>query len=288
MRRILIQLDPDRHASSFDRVVALDAGADEVFSYGGVEPEDVETLVHGAIFTRGPADLKNTAIFVGGTDVESAEVLAKKVEQTFFGPMRVSVLVDPNGSNTTAAAAVAAARKHVDTSQLTAVVFGGTGPVGERIAHLLLKDGAAVRITSRTLERSSEVCDRLRSHFPDADVAPCETGTANGRQCAIDGVSGIFAAGAAGVQFLKQEQWHGIEPLKLAVDLNAVPPAGLEGLEVVDAGRERDGVVCYGAIGVGGLKMKIHKAAVNRLFDRNDAILTTDPIDELASEVIGS
>ncbi|QDT38116.1 NADP-dependent methylenetetrahydromethanopterin/methylenetetrahydrofolate dehydrogenase [Stratiformator vulcanicus] len=287
MKRILIQFDPDKHPSSFDRVVAIDAGADEVFSYGGVEPEDVAGLVHGAIFTRGPADLKNSAIFVGGNDVEAAEVIAAKIKQTFFGPMRVSVMIDPNGSNTTAAAAIAAARVHLDLSEITAVVFGGTGPVGERIAHLLLKYGAGVRITSRTIERSTEVCDRLRERFPDGRLTACETGTADGRKSITRGINAIFAAGAAGVQFLKQPQWQGIEGLKLVVDLNAVPPAGLEGIEVTDKGETRDGITCYGAIGVGGLKMKIHKAAVNRLFDANDLILTTDSIDELATEVVG-
>ena len=68
-RKILIQLDADQHPSAFDRVVAIDAGVDELFSYGGVKPEQVAGLVHGAIFTRGPKDLKRTALFVGGSNV---------------------------------------------------------------------------------------------------------------------------------------------------------------------------------------------------------------------------
>src|SRR5436190_2592862 len=107
-RTILIQLDSDAQPSVFDRVVAVDAGADEVFSYGGVKPEQVRELVHGAIFTRGPKDLKNTAIFIGGSDVAQGEKLLAEVKKHLLPQygLSVSVLLDPNGANTTAAAAV--------------------------------------------------------------------------------------------------------------------------------------------------------------------------------------
>ncbi len=106
---ILIQLDTDVHPSVFDAVVAIDAGVERLLPYGGVAPEAVRGLVHGAIFTRGPGDLHRTAIFVGGANVAAAEQLMKAVQEAFFGPFRVSVLMDANGSNTTAAAAVLAA-----------------------------------------------------------------------------------------------------------------------------------------------------------------------------------
>ncbi len=108
-RKILLQLDTDPHASVFDRVVAIDAGADEVFSYGGVKPEHVQALVHGAIFTRGARDLKHTAIFIGGSDVAAAEALLREAMRHMvpqYG-LRVSIMFDANGANTTAAAAVA-------------------------------------------------------------------------------------------------------------------------------------------------------------------------------------
>src|SRR5262245_15152918 len=130
-RKILIQLDADPQPSVFDRVVAIDAGADEVFSYGGVKPEQVRDLVHGAIFTRGPKDLKRTAIFVGGSDVAAGEKLLEEVRKHMlpqFG-LRVSVLLDANGANTTAAAAVRAAERHLDLKTTKATVLGGTGPV---------------------------------------------------------------------------------------------------------------------------------------------------------------
>src|ERR1700677_2353393 len=102
MKNILIQLDTDPQPSTFDRVVAIDAGVDELFSYGGVTPENVETLVHGAMFTRRPTDLMKTAIFIGGSNVPAGELLFKAVNKTLFDPFRVSVMMDSNGSNTTA------------------------------------------------------------------------------------------------------------------------------------------------------------------------------------------
>src|SRR5947208_7866281 len=125
-RKILIQLDSDVHPSVFDRVVAVDAGADEIFSYGGVKPEQVRDLVHGAIFTR--KDLKNTAIFVGGSNVVTGEHLMQEALKHMlpkFG-LRVSVMLDPNGANTTAAAAVRAASPYLSLKGTRALVLGGT------------------------------------------------------------------------------------------------------------------------------------------------------------------
>src|SRR5688572_258706 len=101
MRKLLVQLDGDRLPSAFDRIVAYDAGADEVLSYGAVAEGDVQALVHGAIFTRGPKDLKNTALFIGGSSMPLADALLVAAREAFFGPFRVSIMLDPNGSNTT-------------------------------------------------------------------------------------------------------------------------------------------------------------------------------------------
>jgi methylenetetrahydrofolate/methylenetetrahydromethanopterin dehydrogenase (NADP+) len=107
MRKILLQLDSSRLPSVFDRVVAYDAGADEVLSYGGIIESDVRDLVHGCIFTRGPKDLKNTAVFIGGADIEAGQRLLDAARKAFFPPFMVSLMLDSNGSNTTAVAAVA-------------------------------------------------------------------------------------------------------------------------------------------------------------------------------------
>jgi methylenetetrahydrofolate/methylenetetrahydromethanopterin dehydrogenase (NADP+) len=275
MRRILIQFDTDAVPSVFDRVVAVDAGIDELFSYGGVTPERVEPLVHGAIFTRGPADLKHTAIYIGGSDVEAGQRLFDKVTSTFFGPLRVSVLIDSNGSNTTAAAAVLAARKHVSLQDRTVLVLGGTGPVGVRAAQLLVREGARVRLASRSLERAQATAASVALFQSGAHVMGVSTATPQDVAAACEGVEAIIAAGATRARLLTAEQRRAIPTLKVAIDLNAVPPAGIEGIEVTDKATERDGAICYGAIGIGGTKMKIHKACLAKLFEANDQLLDT-------------
>ena len=287
MKTILIQLDTDPQPSSFDRVVAVDAGVDELFSYGGVTVDNVEPLVHGAMFTRGPDALKHTALFIGGSDVAAGEAVRERVNRTFFGPVRVSLMVDSNGSNTTAAAAVLAAAKHLPLSDVDALVLGGTGPVGQRVAHLLARQGATVRVASRSLERAQKTCEAVAAAVENAKVAPCATESDSSLNEVCDGVSLIVAAGAAGVEFLSEDQWSGLDALKVVIDLNAVPPAGLAGVNVMDKAHERNGVVCYGAVGVGGTKMKIHRAAVRKLFERNDLLLDTESIYEIG-ESLGS
>lgn len=285
MKTILLQLDTDPAPSSFDRVVAVDAGVEEVFSYGGVSPETAEPLVHGVMFTRGPADLKHTAIFIGGSDVGAGERLLEKVRNTFFGPIRVSVMMDSNGSNTTAAAAVLSAARHVNLGEATALVLGGTGPVGHRAAQLLARLGAHVRVASRSRDRAQRTCDAVAAVVKGARITAVETGDEAGRKAACAGAEVIIAAGAAGVELLPAEQRRGISTLKVAIDLNAVPPAGLPGIEAADKAVVRDGALCYGAIGVGGLKMKIHKAALQRLFETNDQVLDTEAIFRIGQEL---
>ena len=283
MKTILIQLDTDPQPSSFDRVVAVDAGVDQLFSYGGVTAADVTPLVHGAMFTRGPQDLSQTAIFIGGSDVGAGEELLERVRSTFFGPMRVSVMMDSNGCNTTAAAAVVAAARHTRLEGSRALVLGGTGPVGQRAGLLLAERGARVAIVSRSAERAEDVCDRLRERCADADVTSCASGggTFAGE---LAEANILISAGAAGVQFLSTDEWQAAGALRVAVDLNAVPPVGLEGIEVTEKAASHGEVICYGAIGVGGTKMKIHKAAIGRLFEANDCVLDTGAIYALAEE----
>lgn len=285
MKRILIQLDTDPQPSTFDRVVAVDADVDELFSYGGITADNVEPLVHGAMFTRGPRDLQNTAIFVGGSKVSAGEAVFAKVQRTFFGPVRVSVMMDSNGSNTTAAAAVLCAQRHLDVAGNDALVLGGTGPVGLRAAQLLSGLGANVRLASRSVERAEQACAAITQHVSTAKLTPVGTGNDDDVLQACSGAQLIIAAGAAGVQFLSAAQRASLKSLKVAIDLNAVTPHGLEGVDMLDAGKEIDGAICYGAIGVGGLKMKIHKAAVRRLFDSNNEVLDTAAIYDIGREI---
>lgn len=281
-RKILLQLDGDAHASIFDRVVAVDAGVDELFSCSQVQPEQVVGLVHGAIFTRGVPDLQHTAVFVGGSDVRHGEALFQQVKSTFFGPMRVSVMFDANGCNTTAAAAVLCAGKHLDLRQTTAAVLGGTGPVGQRVAKLLATAGANVRVISRWLDRAQAAVANVGHDHVTAVAADTPQLTSK----ALEGCQLVIAAGAAGVALLPAAVRQERRELQVAIDLNAVPPAGIEGIAVMDKGAKLDQLTLYGAIGVGGLKMKIHKAALAQLFTRNDLVLDAQEIYDLGQTLL--
>jgi hypothetical protein len=286
-RKILIQLDTDPQPSVFDRVVAVDAGADELFSYGSIKPEHVRELVHGAIFTRGPKDLAHTAFFVGGNNVAAGEAILQEIQRHLlpqFG-LRVSALLDSNGCNTTAAAAVWSAGKHAKLEGSTVLVLAATGPVGQRVARLLARRGATVRAGSRQASRSEAVCKLIRERYPAARTEAVVAGTPEEVQAALTGCEVVISAGAAGVMLLPSSVRKASNALKVAIDLNAVPPAGIEGVEATDKAVTKDGVVCYGAIGVGGLKMKLHRAAIARLFQSNDQILDAEEVYDLAATV---
>lgn len=278
MKRILLQLDTDSSPCPFDAVVATDAGAEVLLRQSAVTPENAVGMIHGAIFTRGPKDLKNTAVFVGGQNVAAAEEILKVCEQTFFGPMRVSVMADPSGANTTAAAAVFVALKHVEAGVPACVL--GTGPVGERLVRLLAISGHSVTLISRSKEKAAAVLSRI-----DADVEL--KSAASGSSEAADSLKSseiLISSGAAGVEMLSNWPEYNF---RVAIDLNAVPPVGLPGIDLTDSAKEIETTVCYGALGVGGPKMKVHKAAVARLFESNDLVLDAPEMLALAQEILG-
>ncbi len=190
---ILVQLDTDPQPSVFDAVVAIDAGVDQLLRHGGVRPESVRDLVHGALFTRGLADLRRTAVFVGGSDVSASEAVLKAVRSTFFAGFRVSVLFDANGCNTTAAAAVLAvlrslADRGIALNGATAAVLG-TGPVGLRVARLLARQGAGSRsararsIGPRPPPLRSRPCSKTSrsARSPRPHPRRCAPGSTTGR-----------------------------------------------------------------------------------------------------------
>lgn len=285
MRNLLLQLDSSRHPSVFDQVVAYDGGADQILSYGGVTPEDVRDLVHGCMFTRGAKDLRHTAVWIGGNNMSQGEQLLAMAVDAMFAPLTVSVMLDSNGSNTTAVAAVVKIEQAVgDVKGKKVVVLAGTGPVGQRAAGLLALDGAKVTITSRKPEQGEKARQFISARF---NVPVEATTLADSAQLAqvLDGAEVLLNSGPAGVQMVSRAAWAAVKSLKVAVDLNAVPPLGLEGVEVDDAGKVRDGVVCYGAFGVGNFKTKLHKRCIARLFERNDLVLDAEAIADLAREM---
>ena len=284
-KRILIQFDSDSQPSSFDSVVAIDAGVDHLLRYGDVQVTSMTPLVHGAMFTRGGDDLRNTAIFIGGSDVAAAEDLFNTAQNAFFGPVRVSLMLDANGCNTTAAAAVVAASRHVNVAGAAAVVLGGTGPVGRRVAQLLVGDGADVRVTSRSLDRAQSVCDSILKRCPEGKATAAAVGTPDQTARALGDAQIIIACGAAGVELVDEQSLGRCAALQVAIDLNAVPPAGIGGVAITDKAKPVGEAVVYGAIGVGGLKMKTHRRAIESLFESNDQVLDAEEIYKIAKSI---
>jgi hypothetical protein len=286
MRKLLLQLDSSKLPSVFDRVVAYDGGADEVMSYGGVTEPDVRDLIHGCIFTRGPKDLKNTAVFVGGADIAVGERLLAAATKAMFKPFTVSAMLDSNGSNTTAVAAVAKMVKAVgEVRGKRVLIVAGTGPVGIRAAGLFAKAGADVCITSRKPDAGERVRDLVLKRFGGTVRAiAMADGTEAMRAC--ERAELILNAGPAGVMLVPKQAWATRPGLKVIADVNAVPPLGVEGVDVTDDGVIKDGVVCFGALAIGNLKMKVHKACIARLFERNDLVLDAETIADVARELM--
>jgi ribulose 1,5-bisphosphate synthetase/thiazole synthase len=286
MRKLLLQLDSSRLASVFDQVVAYDAGADEIMSYGGVTEGDVRDLVHGCIFTRGPKDLHNTAVWIGGNNMSVGEQLLAMAQDALFAPFTVSIMLDSNGSNTTAVAAVVKIEETLGSlAGKKVLILAGTGPVGQRAAGLLAKDGAHVTITSRKPEQGEKARQFISARFNVQVEATTMNDPAVLPQLCED-IDVLLNSGPAGVQMVPKSAWTAAKSLKIAVDLNAVPPLGIEGVEVNDAGKTREGVVVYGAFGVGNFKTRLHKACVARLFTRNDLVLDAEAIADVAREMI--
>ena len=286
MRKLLLQLDSSRLPSVFDQVVAYDAGADEIMSYGGITEGDVRDLIHGCIFTRGPKDLKNTAVWIGGSNMSAGEQLLAMAQDALFAPYSVSLMLDSNGSNTTAVAAVVKIEETLgDLRGKKVVILAGTGPVGQRAAGLLAKDGAHVTITSRKPEQGDKARQFIGVRF-DVEVEAVALADPSRLPQVLDGAEILLNSGPAGVQMVPRSAWTATKSLKVAVDLNAVPPLGIEGVDVNDAGEKREGVVVYGAFGVGNFKTKLHKACVAKLFTRNDLVLDAEAIADVARGMV--
>src|SRR5271167_743360 len=220
MKKLLYQFDTDVLPSVFDNVVGYDGGADHISAYGAVNAKNVGGLVEGAIFTRGPKDKKNTAIFIGGGNMAEGEAVLAAVRKKFFAKFRVSVMFDCNGSNTTASAAVAWLAHGRSLAGKRAVVLGGTGPVGQRAALLLTREGAQVSITGRKREVAQAACDAIQARF-GATIRAVEAPSTSARAAAIDGAHIVLATGAAGVVLLDAASWQHSVSLEVVADANA-------------------------------------------------------------------
>ena len=281
MKKLLFQFDTDTYPSVFDTVVGYDGGADHVIGHGGLIPGNVTALVEGAIFTRAPKDKKNTAIFVGGSDMLAGQELFAAVQSCFFPGFQVSVMLDSNGSNTTAAAAVAKLASSGVLAGKKAVVLAGTGPVGQRAAAMLAQEGAIVSLTARKMDRAIAACNNMKLRF-DVDITPIEAFDNEARAKAIENAAIVLATGAAGVELLSTEQWQYNSTLEMIADANATPPLGIGGTDMMDKGTLRHGKIIWGAIGFGSLKLALHRACIAQLFEDNKQVLDAENIFALA------
>jgi methylenetetrahydrofolate/methylenetetrahydromethanopterin dehydrogenase (NADP+) len=207
MRKLLLQLDSSRLPSVFDQVVAYDAGADDIMSYGGVTETDVRDLIHGCIFTRGPKDLHNTAVWIGGSNMSAGEQLLAMAQDALFPPFAVSIMLDSNGSNTTAVAAVVKIEETLGNLEGKKVlILAGTGPVGQRAAGLLAKDGAHVTITSRKPEQGEKARQFISARF-NVQVEATTMNDPASLPALCDGVEVLLNSGPAGVQMVPKSVW---------------------------------------------------------------------------------
>jgi methylenetetrahydrofolate/methylenetetrahydromethanopterin dehydrogenase (NADP+) len=289
VKKVLLQLDTEEHPSPFDAIVAHDADVDVLLSHGGVEPDGVRGLAQDAFFTRGVDDLKTIAVWVGGKDVAAGERIFAEVQKAFFGPFRVSLMLDSNGCNTTAATTIARIAKARSLTGSSAVVLG-LGAVGLRSAVLLQNEGCEVVLAALPPDlfgddrpyhrpRGLEVAQQLGLGVREpADRAELEA--------ILDGAQIVLSAGPAGVEVLRYDFWAQHPTIELLADYNAAEPLGVEGTKATDDLAEYDGKRVLGALAIGGPKMKVHKACVRRLFESNDQVLDTDAVYAIAKELV--
>lgn len=288
MKKILIQLDTDEHPSTFDAIVAHDADVDVLLRYGGIEPDVVKGLVQSAFFTRGPKDLANMAVWVGGSSVAAGEEVLAAVEESFFGPFRVSAMLDSNGCNTTAATTVARLARELDLKDRRVVIVGA-GAVGLRAAALLGNEGCEVTVSGIPASRFGDKPYRRARGLDVAqkrDMKTVEPEDDEALAKVLDGASLVLAAGPAGVELLPEAVWRKFDSIEVLADFNAAEPLGIEGTDAQDELADYDGKRVLGALAIGGPKMKVHKACVRRLFESNDAILDVDGVYEIAKELL--
>jgi hypothetical protein len=286
MQKILIQLDTDQHPSPFDAIAAYDADVDVVLGFGEITPDNLADVVQGAIFPRGPDGLKNTAFWVGGSKVRDGEAVFDAAQKLFFDPFRPSIMLDSDGSNTTAAAAVARVRGAVDLKGADAAVVG-VGPVGLRTAELLRREGAEVTmltfppdVMKGGYRRASGV-----AVAQEAEFEVVEPESSDELDAALAGRTVVFAAGPAGTQIVRRSGWAQ-DGVRVVVDYSAADPVGVEGVDRGDDLAEEDGVLKLGALAVGGPKMKLQKACVKRLFESKGTVLDLEGVYDVALEAV--
>ncbi|MGR8952919.1 MAG: NAD(P)-dependent methylenetetrahydromethanopterin dehydrogenase, partial [Gammaproteobacteria bacterium] len=225
--------------------------------YINVEPSEVQSLVQDAIFSRSAKNLKRTGIFIGGRDTKQAMDMLKIAKRSMVPPFEVSVFADPSGAFTTAAGMVAAVERELIAKFNTTLegknilALGGTGPVGQAAAVIAARAGAHVRIIGRQLERAQGVADMCSNEFGEGKITITAGADADKAEY-IKTADVVFATGAAGIELLSAQLIASAPQLKVAADVNAVPPAGIAGVDAFHNGTPIEGSIS-GAVGIGAL-----------------------------------
>jgi methylene-tetrahydromethanopterin dehydrogenase len=267
---LLFYLDTDVKASPFDICMAYDAGYNAVVPYENIIPEDAKSLVLDALLSRGPKAVKHTCFLIGGKNAERAEQVFEVMKDSMFPPFKASIIIDPAGAYTTAAAMVAKAENALETSKLgelktkTVAIFG-TGAVGQIAAVLLAKMGCNVTIASINPKRvdgkeHAEGIAKLLAKDHGVQVEGIFAPTPASKIEIIKKADVVMCAGVMGVRIIDKEMLNDVKTMKVLIDINAVPPFGVEGIELKDDMREMlPGIFTIGALTVGDLKHKLEK-----------------------------
>ena len=267
---LLFYLDTDVKASPFDICMAYDAGYNAVIPYENIVPEDAKTIVLDALLSRGPKAVKHTVFLIGGKNAERAEQIFEAAKDSMFPPFKTSIIVDPAGAYTTAAAMVAKAENALETSKLgelktKTVAILGTGAVGQIAAVLLAKMGCTVMIASLNPKRvdgkeHAESISKLLAKDHGVQVEGIFAPTPASKIEIIKKADVVMCAGVRGVRIIDKEMLNEVKTMKVLIDINAVPPFGVEGIELKDDMREMlPGIFTIGALTVGDLKHKLEK-----------------------------
>lgn len=263
-KHILHMLTPLKHMSPFDANMAIDAGYDAVLTYSNVTLEEVPGLVQDAIFSRPPKTGVKTGVFFGGKNAILALDMLAAAKKAFVPPFVISLFADPAGSFTTAAAMVACVEKVLkdkrnrDLKGLSVVVFGATGVVGFSSAVIAALEGAEVTLAGYDgIKRVSDSAREIKTRF-DVEVRPADASDDAKKAEILAGAEALFCAGRAGVQIVSSSQLAAAKRLLVAADVNAVPPPGIEGLDVMANGVELtpNGALGIGPLAIGNIKYK--------------------------------
>ncbi|MBB2970390.1 NAD(P)-dependent methylenetetrahydromethanopterin dehydrogenase [Mesorhizobium sp. RMAD-H1] len=280
-KTILHMLTPLRQMSPFDVNMAIDAGYDAVVPYTDVGLSDIGNLVQDAIFSRPPDAGVATGIFLAGKDAPTALDMLDAARKAMVPPFEISVFADPAGSFTTAAAMVAKvekalARHHGRTLEgLSAAIFGATGVVGYCTAVIAASEGADVRIVGHDgLRRVAEIAASIKERF-GVTVTPVDGSSDEKKSEIAGGANVLLAAAKAGVQVISQAQLRDAPGLMVAADVNAVPPAGIEGLKVNANGEPLDGTkaIGIGPLSIGNVKYKTQSGLFVRMIKAEKPVI---------------